>query len=154
MSHLRLTVLTIALATASISSWAQADAEHTLHHPNVPAAGQPAAKNPSSATNLASADQIAAMDSKMKAMCEMHEKMSNAKTPEERNALMAEHMKTMQDCMAMMGAMGGAGMGSMQGQKPMPGNMNERQQMMEKRMEMMEAMMQMMMDRMPPPVTK
>jgi hypothetical protein len=153
MSHLRLTVLTIALATASISSWAQADAEHTQHHPNAPAAEQSVAKT-ALATKPASVDQIAAMDSKMKAMHEMHEKMMTAKTPEERNALMAEDMKTMQDCMAMMGAMGGAGMGGIQGQKPMPGNMNERQQMMEKRMEMMEAMMQMMMDRMPPPVTK
>jgi hypothetical protein len=88
----------------------------------------------------------------------MHDKMVNAKTPEERNALMAEHMKAMQGGMATMGMMGGtgmggmggmAGMGAMQGGKPMPGDMNQRQQMMEKRMEMMQSMMQMMMDRMP-----
>jgi hypothetical protein len=91
---------------------------------------------------------MAAMDSKMKAMHEMHEmheKMMSAKTPEERNALMAQHMKTMQAGMAAM---------SMKGQKPMPGNMKMRQQMMEKRMDMMETMMQMMMDGMSPPAVK
>ena len=31
-----------------------------------------------------------------------HEKMMNAKTPEERRALMAEHMQTMRDSMGMM----------------------------------------------------
>jgi hypothetical protein len=36
----------------------------------------------------------------------------------------------------------------------MPGNMKQRQQMMEKRMEMMETMMQMMMDGMPAPVAR
>lgn len=101
------------------------------------------------------ADHMAAMDAQMKTMREMHDKMVNAKTPEERNAMMAEHMKAMQGGMATMGMMGGAGMGgmggmgAMQGGKPMAGDMNQRQQMMEKRMEMMQSMMQMMMDRMP-----
>ena len=95
------------------------------------------------------------MDSKMKAMDEMHQKMMAAKTPEERKALMAEHMKTMQEGMKTMGMMGGAGMAPMQGKKPMAGNMDQHHQMMEKRMAMMEAMMeammQMMMDQMPAP---
>ncbi len=90
---------------------------------------------------------MAAMESKMKTMREMHEKMMNAKTPEARSALMAEHMKSMQGGMAMMGGMAGAGQDSMKGAKP--ADMASRQQMMEKRMEMMETMMQMMMDRMP-----
>ena len=103
------------------------------------------------------------MDAQMKKMREMHEKMVAAKTPEERNQLMAEHMKTMQDSMQMMGGMSGmhgGGMGAMGGAaasdaKPMPGmpgmagNMPAHHQMMEKRMAMMESMMQMMMDRMP-----
>jgi hypothetical protein len=93
---------------------------------------------------------MAAMDSQIKAMRELHEKLLSAKTPEERNALMAAQMKTMQDGMASMNMMGGSGMGGMQGGKPMPGDMNQRQQMMEKRMEMMQSMMQMMMDRLPP----
>ena len=79
----------------------------------------------------------------MKAMREMHDKMMAAKTPEERNALMAERMKTMQDGMAMMKDMSSGGMAGMKGDG------SARHQMMEKRMEMMEAMMQMMMDRPP-----
>jgi hypothetical protein len=89
------------------------------------------------------------MDAQMKTMQGMHEKMMNAKTPEERSKLMAEHMKTMQDGMAMMDGMSGAGMGGMKGMAGMTGDMGARQQMMEKRMDMMQAMMKMMMDRMP-----
>ena len=104
------------------------------------------------------------MDAQMKKMREMHEKMAAAKTPDERNKLMAEHMKTMQDGMQMMGGMGTGGMGGMAGggmggagmggagmggNSGTPGDMAARQQMMEKHMEMMQSMMQMMMDRMP-----
>lgn len=76
------------------------------------------------------------MDAQMKSMRKMHDKMMGAATPAERQALMAEHMKVMQDGMAMMGQMknGAAGM-------PMT------PEMMGKRMDMMEMMMQMMMDR-------
>ena len=89
---------------------------------------------------------MAAMEQRMRAM---HEKMAAAKTPQERHALMAEHMKTMQDGMRMMESMHGqmasgnppAGMAGMQ-HDPL---------MMEKRMDMMESMMQMMMDRMSTP---
>lgn len=86
----------------------------------------------------------------MKTMRQMHDQMMAAKIPEERNALMAEHMKTMHQGMAMMNQMGG-----MQGGKGMPGNMAERQQMLEQLMDMMQPMMQMTMDRMPAvPATK
>ena len=91
------------------------------------------------------------MDAQMKKMRDMHEKMMAAKTPEDRNKLMAEHMKTMQDGMKMMEGMGGAGMSGMDGMKGM-GDMKDmpgHHQMMDKRMEMMQSMMQMMMDRMP-----
>ena len=157
MSHLRHTILTVALAAASTGSLAQTAAEHTQHHPNTVVVSQASTKQAAPPARPGSVDQMAAMDSQMKAMREMHEKMVNAKTSEERNALMAEHMKTMREGMAMMDMMGGPGMGSMggmQGGKPMPGTMNERQQMMEKRMDMMQSMMQMMMDRMPTPATK
>ena len=87
------------------------------------------------------------MDAQMKKMREMHEKMAAAKGPEERNKLMAEHMKTMQDGMEMMGGMGG--MGDMKGLPGMSGDMPAHHHMMDKRMAMMESMMQMMMDRMP-----
>ncbi len=151
MSQLRHTVLTIALATAAIGSWAQTATEHAQHQANVLATELAPTQKSDLTSPSGSAEKMAAMDSKMKAMHEMHEKMMSAKTPDEKMALMTEHMKTMQEGMAMMGKMGGSGKGGMQGKKPMPGNMKERQQMMEKRMDMMETMMQMMMDGMPAP---
>jgi hypothetical protein len=44
----------------------------------------------------------AAMEAHMKAMHDMHERMSRAGTPEECRALMADHMALMQQGMAMM----------------------------------------------------
>ena len=155
MSHLRQTALTIALATAAIGAWAQTDAQvdtqHKQHQANVLATEQASAAPATSASMPASAEKMAAMDNKMKAMDDMHQKMMAAKTPDEKKALMAEHMKSMQEGMKMMSMMGGAGMADMQGKKPMPGNMGQHHQMMEKRMAMMESMMQMMVDRMPAP---
>jgi hypothetical protein len=94
-------------------------------------------------------DAMAKMDVQMKAMQAVHEKMMTAKTPDERSKLMADHMKTMQDAMAMMDGMSGTGMGDMKAMQDMGGDMGKRHQMMEKRMEMMQGMMKMMMDRMP-----
>ena len=110
-----------------------------------------------SASSMATPDQMGKMDAQMKTMQGMHEKMMNAKTPEERSKLMAEHTKVMQDGMAMMDGMSGAGMGGMGGMKGMQGmsgDIGARQQMMEKRMEMMQTMMKMMMDQMPAAPTK
>ena len=97
-------------------------------------------------------DHLAHMDTQTKSMQAMHEKMMAAKTPEERNALMAEHMKSMQDGMKMMEGMAGPGMksmSSMSGMSGMSGDMSAHHAMMEKRMAMMQTMMKMMMDRMP-----
>ena len=105
-----------------------------------------------SASNMPAHDQMGhmgKMDAQMKSMQAMHDKMMSAKTPEERSKLMAEHMKTMQDGMAMMPGMSGAGMGGMPGMTGMKDGMGAHHQMMEKRMAMMETMMKMMMDRMP-----
>ena len=141
MTHFRFIPLAIALATGS-----------TLIACNTAPAMPTGA---TSANNMATPDQMAKMDAQMKTMQGMHEKMMNAKTPEERSKMMAEHMKAMQDGMAMMGGMSSAGMGDMkgmqgmQGAPGMSGDMGARQQMMEKRMEMMQTMMKMMMDRMP-----
>ena len=85
----------------------------------------------------------------MKAMQEMHQKMMNAKTPEERNALMADHMKAMQGGMGMM-----KGMSAMADSKGMPDDMAKNHKMMEQHMAMMQMMMEMMMDRLPPPPAK
>lgn len=117
------------------------------------------------------------MDKQMQAMREMHDKMLAARTPEDRQKLMAEHMTLMQGGMSMMGGMGpgstgmgmgmgmgpgSAGMGMQPGAAPkaqsaMPmagADLAARMQMMEKRMEMMQTMMQMMMDRTTAPATK
>ena len=50
---------------------------------------------------------MAAMQPRMKAMQEMHQKMMGANSPEAHQAMMADHMKAMQDGMAMMKEMHG-----------------------------------------------
>jgi len=81
---------------------------------------------------------MARMDMHMGAMREAHEKMMAAKTPEERQRLAAEHMKSMHEGMQMMDRA-----------RDMPADPEARHQMMEKRMEMMQTMMKMMLDQMP-----
>ena len=145
MAHLR-PLSTLVLSFAALGAGAQTAADHAAHHP-VEAAS----------TASPAADRMANMDAHMKTMQAMHDKMAAARTPEERQALMAEHMKLMQEGMATMGGMGsgmGMGMGTMPGGKGKPGGAMSpqmRQQMMEKRMDMMQSMMQMMMDRMQAP---
>ena len=128
--------LALAIATIGAPAWA-ADADpHQAHPPGV-AASAPAAN---------SIPGKARMESQMKAMQEMHAKMMAAKTPAERDALMAEHMKIMQDGMTMMNGMSPGAMG---GTGAMKGDMAARHQAMEARVKMMQATMQMMMDRLP-----
>jgi hypothetical protein len=157
MTSLRHTLLSIAIASASLGAFAQTDAEHAQHHPAEPVKKATKAAAPKAPTQ--STESMAAMDTQMKTMREMHEKMLAAKTPEERKALMADHMKAMQDGMSMMGKMGSmSGMGDMKGmggmgtdakKGGMSMDMMGHHDMMEKRMEMMTSMMQMMMDRIP-----
>jgi hypothetical protein len=96
---------------------------------------------------MQSPDQMARMDAHMQSMRVLHEKMMAARTAEERNALMAAHMKSMRDGMAMMKEMPAQGMRGMPG---MSAEMAGRHQMIEKQMQMMQSMMEMMMDRMQP----
>ena len=146
-------VTTLALVSACASPGAGDAAkkvEHAGHQPGAaPAAAMPA------------------MQERMQAMREMHGKMMNANTPAERQALMADHMKSMQDGMAMMKDMGGmggmgaaggtggmsgmAGMAGMGEGKGMPAEMAKHHQMMQGRMEMMQMMMDMMQQRLPNP---
>ena len=95
------------------------DKDHLLHHP--PAALAPAAS-----------------DQQMAQMREMHRKMMAAKTPQERQALMAEHMKAMQGGMSMMCQMGAA---------PAPQSGAPSDDMMRRCMAMKDMAMQMMQDR-------
>lgn len=126
-----LAIAALSIGFAAASAGAQDD-KLDSHHP----AGEvsaPAAK---------AKPGPAAVQSLMKSMQAMHEKMMAAKTPEERDALMAEHMKLMQRGMSMMQSM------RSEGTKTDPA---VRQRMMEMRMDMMQSMMQMMMDRAPAP---
>ena len=138
--------LSLALAVFAVGapSWAAQHDQHKAHHP-AGSASAAASKSMPGKTR----PEMARMALQTKAMQEMHEKMMAAKTPEERNALMAEHMKTMQEGMGMM-----KGMGGMTGPKSPPLNMTDRQTMMEQRMDMMQSMMEMMVDRLPPTPTK
>jgi hypothetical protein len=135
--------LAIGIAAAAVSAQA-ADDSHAAHHP----AGGASAPASKAMAGMGSPD-MARMDAQMKAMGAMHDRMMAAKTPEERSALMTEHMNTMQDGMAMM-----IGMSPKGGMGGMKGDMATQHGMMEKRMEMMQDMMQMMIDRMPAAATK
>ena len=94
-----LTVLAL-LAAASLP-WAATTDEHSQHHPMKPVAAASGA-----APSKSASDPMKDMDAHMKTMAEMHQKMMNAKTAEERQALMADHMKAMRGGMDMMKGMG------------------------------------------------
>ena len=131
--------LALSLCAVAAPTWAAQHDQHKGHHAAGSAAAAASKSMPGKTT-----PEMARMANHMKAMQEMHDKMMAAKTPEERNALMAEHMKTMQEGMSMMKGMGGMG-----GPKSPPTSMTERQTMMEQRMDMMQTMMEMMADRLP-----
>ena len=89
----------------------------------------------------------ATVERQMETMHDMHQKMHAAKTPEERSALMKDHMKAMQDGMGMMARMKDDMPMQEAGKPSMGGAMQGTHDMMMRRMDMMEMMMQMMMDR-------
>ena len=107
--------LALALFTVGAPSWAAQHDQHKAHHPAGSASAAASKPMPGKTT-----PEMARMANQKKAMQEMHDKMMAAKTPEERSALMAEHMKTMQEGMGMM-----KGMGGMTGPKSPPTNMTE-----------------------------
>ena len=131
--------LALSLYAVSAPNWAAQHDQHKAHHPAGSASAAATKPMPGKTT-----PEMARMANQRKAMQEMHDKMMAAKSPEERSALMAEHMKTMHDGMGMM-----KGMGSMAGPKSPPTTMTERQTMMEQRMDMMQTLMEMMVDRLP-----
>jgi hypothetical protein len=184
-SHLQELFMKIisSLAAASIgillssATWAIDSDAHSTHHPDAASSSSKStkvdtkttAKSESKMHDAMAHESMEKMDSQMKVMNDMHEKMMNAKTPDERKALMAEHMKAMQTGMALMSNMSKSCDMSMMdnmskastdqdtksgmhdGMKGGMGtNMKMHHEMMEKRMQMMETMMQMMMDRMTP----
>lgn len=143
MKPVRNLSLALALFAVGAPNWAAQHDQHKAHHPAGAASAAASKSMPGKTT-----PEMARMANHMKAMQEMHDKMMAAKTPEERNALMGEHLKTMQEGMSMMKGMGGMG-GGMAGPKSPSSSMTERQTMMEQRMDMMHTMMEMMVDRLP-----
>ncbi|MES2676382.1 MAG: hypothetical protein V4660_19240 [Pseudomonadota bacterium] len=143
------------------------EADHKAHYPYAASSkisnidSKTVSVNKPMAQRSMEQESMEKMDSHMKAMHEMHEKMMSAKTPEERKAHMTEHMQTMQGGMAMMNDI--ARMCSAQKMDMLATNpsgekkssmkcdtyceMEARNNMLEKRMEIMEAMMQMLVDR-------
>ena len=130
---------TLALsAVGAIVPFALSGCAATMPEPSAPdhAAHHPA---DAAATPAPSTDRYAAQ---MKTMQEMHQKMMAAKTPEERAALMQEHMKAMQGGMSMMCRMGG-GMGMGMGPSTPPASPRDTTS---RCMQMGDMMMQMMND--------
>lgn len=127
-----LTVLGASLLLAGCATGPKEE-DHAAHHPSAAVAPEQGAP---------SAGQMESMMKAMQEMQEMHAKLRAAKTAEERSRLMGEHMKLMQESMAMMGGMSGT-----RSMSP---------DMLDKRMDMMEMMMQMMVDReaMKPPAAR
>ena len=139
MNTARLFPLALLVAALAASSYAAAVDEHAGHHPEG-VSGAAATKAPATRPRA----EMRRMDAQTDAMKAMHEKMMAAKTPEEKSALMEEHMKTMGAGMSMMKDMP-MGMGAKKG------GMAEHHAMMESRMAMMGAAMEMMSDRLPLP---
>jgi len=149
-SSMRSTFILVATAAAlaiSTGALAQSEKDHAAHHPAAPASAPKATKSSKpKAPAAASAPTSAQMVAQMQSMHDMHDRMMAAKSPEERQAMMDNHMRTMQDGMAMMGRIQ-SGPGGASG-------MSTQQEMMMKRMDMMQMMMQMMMDRDVAPAAK
>lgn len=101
------------------------------------------------ASRMPGSDADADAEQQLKAMQEIHQRMMNARTPQERRALMAEHSRIMRRAMETMHGMQGRHGSGMQG---MHGSgMGHGAQMqgahLQRQMAMMQMMMKMMMDR-------
>lgn len=128
----------------AFSATAQTAADHTQHHP-APANASAPGPAPAAAQAMPAMPQMQQhMQEHMATMQALRNKLAAAKTPAEREALMGDHMKAMQEGMDMMKNMGG--MGGMGGGKAPAGTatMDPSQ-----RMQAMEMRMDMMMQRMP-----
>lgn len=92
--------------TAGVAS-AQTGAEHDRHHPADAASvsGQSVPGTPE--------QQLSTVDRQVQLMREMRRKLAEATTPQERQAVMGEHHRTMQDSMTLLGKMQGMPMASM-----------------------------------------
>ena len=115
------------LCVILLPACAQGPQPATTPPPETPFSARPSAQ-----------EQISAAERHFKAMEEVHQRLMNARTPQERRSLMAEHSRTMRSAMAAMEAMHQRGMGHGPG---MAGHHLQRQ------LTMMHMMMRMMLDR-------
>ena len=111
----------------------------------VPAPAGKAAVQPSRSMDAKA--QMEQMDAQMKKMRALHDKMIRAATPDERQKLMEEQHKAIQEGMGMINQMtGGMSDGTYLEQKSNPPDPNGTMQMMQKGIDLMAMMTQMMMD--------
>jgi hypothetical protein len=82
----------ILIASAALSGCAGLKEQHEQHHTEAASAGSQGTMG-RGGPGGGQMGMMGNMD--MKSMCEMHDRMMNAKTPEERSAMMNEHMKNM-----------------------------------------------------------
>lgn len=155
MIHIRrlpilLAVATLAWSPVAFSASSSTDAEHEQHHPKAEA--KKPAKKPAPAAVPAVAPQATGnpdLDAQVAHLRAIRERLSRANTPEERQALIAERNKVMQDAMAIMHkdmmATGMAGPGKGKGQAT-PAQMQMCHDMMGHHMAFMQEVMPMMMD--------
>ncbi|WP_434032993.1 hypothetical protein [Cupriavidus sp. a3] len=164
MAHIRrlpvlLAAATFAWAPVAFSASPSTDAEHEQHHPTEEA--KKPAKKPAPAVAPVVAPQAKGnpdLDAQVAHLRAIRERLSRANTPEERQALMTERNKVIQDAMAIMhkdmtgmgmgmGMAGPGGMTSPQGKgQAAPAQMQMCQDMMGQHMAFMQEMMQGMMD--------
>lgn len=100
--------------------------------------------DPMAGKHRSNPDSAPVMQERLEYMQAMRDRMSRAQSPEERQALMEEHMKAMRNGMD--------AMKKMEGVHGTPGaamDISQRQQRMEAQMDMMQTMMDMMLQRMP-----
>lgn len=140
----------IAVATAASLALAMPAFADDAHHPEGPGAAKPAQTQPDTKTSTTVQDTktVQKMQDNLGRMRAQLERLAKAKSADERQKVMNEHLLTMQENMGMArgmqsGMMGcpmmqGGDMGMMGGNGDM---MAKRMEMMEKRMDMMQMMM-------------
>src|SRR5690606_10379821 len=104
MPYIRQTLLALCVTVASLGALAQNPEVHKRRNPENTLSSTVNVNK--TTTGKMNPGKMAAMDQHMKAMQAMHEKMMAAKNPQERQKLMAEHMKLMQGGISMMKQMG------------------------------------------------
>ncbi|VWC92515.1 hypothetical protein BCO18430_03346 [Burkholderia contaminans] len=159
----RIATCIIGLALLGVANAQANDA----HHPDATAqksAPAPKATAPNQAAQ--STERFENARRQMQRMLAEMDEIRQTKDPAERQRLMDEHWRTMQETFQAMRGMGGPTMMGMMGPQGMGGGssqtqsgkrgmgMVDRMDMMEKRMDMMQMMMEQMMQQQNPPATK